>query len=195
MRSVLVVSTLILASLAAPVQAQQTGRNAPIVTSEDPAGRLDALFLELKRAGEPRAAERISNRIRQQWARSGSASIDLLMQWAQQAIDQEKTDVALDFLDQVIVLAPRYPEGWNRRATLHYSMDDYGKAMDDIAHVLELEPRHFGALGGMAAILTETGRKEAAIRAYRRLLDIYPSMREAQSELGKLVDEATGEPI
>src|SRR5690606_37896321 len=50
MRSVLVVSILILASLAAPAQAQQTGRNSTAIASEDPAARLDALFAELKRA-------------------------------------------------------------------------------------------------------------------------------------------------
>jgi tetratricopeptide (TPR) repeat protein len=175
--------------------AQQTGRASVDFQDEDPAARLDGLFGELKRASDERSAERISNRIRQQWSRSGSASIDLLMQWAQKAIDGDKHDAALDFLDQVILLAPAYAEGWNRRATLHYMMDDYPKAMADIGQVLELEPRHFGALSGMAMILVENDRKEAALHAYERLLAVYPMLREAQTELGKLADEVAGQGI
>ncbi|MBI1622531.1 tetratricopeptide repeat protein [Aquamicrobium zhengzhouense] len=175
--------------------AQQTGRQAAVLTLEDPETRLDALFAELKRAQNENAAKRISSRIVKQWSLSGSANIDLLMQWAQKAMEADKTDVALDLLDQVVTLAPDYAEGWNRRATLHFMKQDYAKAMADIGHVLELEPRHFGALAGMAEILREDDRKEAALRAYQRLLDIYPMMREAQTELGKLADELAGQGI
>ena len=175
--------------------AQQTGRQAAVLTLEDPETRLDALFAELKRAQNENAAKRISSRIVKQWSLSGSANIDPLMQWAQKAMEADKTDVALDLLDQVVTLAPDYAEGWNRRATLHFMKQDYAKAMADIGHVLELEPRHFGALAGMAEILREDDRKEAALRAYQRLLDIYPMMREAQTELGKLADELAGQGI
>ena len=99
------------------------------------------------------------------------------------------------YLDQVVTLSPDYAEGWNRRATLHYAMENYAKSMADIGRTLDLEPRHFGALGGMAAILRDAGRKEAAMRAYERLLEVYPMMRNAQTELGKLADEMAGQGI
>lgn len=175
--------------------AQQSRRGGAGLAPDEPDARLEELFSQLKRTGDQRGGERISNRIRQQWSRSGSASIDLLMQWSQTAIDAQKHDVALDLLDQVVTLAPNYPEGWNRRATVHFVMEDFAKSMSDIVRTLELEPRHFGALGGMAEILKGEGRKEAAIRAYQRLLDVYPAMREAQTELGKLADEVAGQGI
>src|SRR5690606_5403520 len=136
-----------------------------------------------------------SARILQEWSHSGSASVDLLMQWSQKAIDDKKNDVALDLLDQVVTLAPDYAEGWNRRATVHFIMDDYGKAMADLERVLRLEPRHFGALAGLATILKEAERKDAAMHAYERLLDVYPMLRDAQTELGRLADETTGQGI
>ncbi|TKT75428.1 hypothetical protein [Aquamicrobium sp. LC103] len=184
-------------AIAAPVAAfaasDVTGpRNAVLAAPKD---RLGDLFSELKRAGNERAAERISNRIKQEWARSGSASIDLLVQWADKAAKEKKYDAALDFLDQVVMLAPDYAEGWNRRATVHYEMNSYAKSMSDIEHTLRLEPRHFGALAGMAEIMKNTGRKELALRAYERILDIYPMLRSAQNELGTLADELTGEGI
>lgn len=157
--------------------------------------RLDTLFAELKRERNERAAERIAGRIWQEWNASGSASIDLLMQWSQKAIEDEKFDVALDFLDQVILLKPDYAEGWNRRATVHFMMRSFGKSMSDIDHTLRLEPRHFGALAGMAQIMKESGAKELALDAYQRILVIYPMMRSAQNEVTTISEELAGEAI
>jgi len=195
MRSVFAVFLILFLGLPAAATAQTTGGGASDVLPDMPDARIDQLFGELKRARSEQAARRISSRISREWSNSGSASVDLLMQWSQKAIDEKKTAVALDFLDEIVTLAPDYAEGWNRRATLHFMMDNYGRSMADIDRVLRLEPRHFGALAGMAAILRETGRKDAAIRAYERLLDIYPMMRDAQTELGRLADEMSGRGI
>lgn len=195
MRNVVVISLAILVAFPAAAMAQATGRAATGIAVEEPQARVDQLFGELKRARNVQAAERVATRIRQEWARSGSASIDLLMQWSQKAIEEKKNDAAMDFLDQVVTLAPDYAEGWNRRATLHFTMDNYAKSMADIDRTLRIEPRHFGALGGMATILKNSGSKEAAMRAYERVLEVYPMMRSAQTELGRLADELAGEGI
>jgi tetratricopeptide (TPR) repeat protein len=157
--------------------------------------RLDKLFADLKRERNEKAAERIAGQIWEEWFKSGSASIDLMMMWAQHAIEQQKYDVALDFLDEVIVLSPTYAEGWNRRATLHFMMSNYSKSMSDIDHTLSLEPRHFGALSGMAQILKSSGKKEMALKAYQQVLEIYPMMRSAQNEVATLSEELAGEGI
>src|SRR5882672_7739335 len=91
--------------------------------------RLDQLFTDLKHERNEKAAERTAGRIWNEWFQSGSASIDLMMQWSQRAIEDQKFDVALDFLDQVVTLQPTYAEGWNRRATVHFMMKNYGKSM------------------------------------------------------------------
>nr|WP_274630553.1 hypothetical protein [Mesorhizobium shangrilense] len=160
-----------------------------------PGAQLDKLFAELKRERNEKAAERISHRIWAEWGESGSASIDLMMEWSQKAIEAKKFDVALDFLDQVTTMKPDFAEGWNRRATVHFMMDNYAKSMVDIEHTLELEPRHFGALSGMAQILKSRGRKELALHAYERVLEIYPMMRSAQSEVATLSEDLAGEGI
>ena len=173
-------------------QAEPVEKAGPADTRQ---ARLDDLFGQLKRERNEQAAERIAGRIWREWSQSGSASIDLMMQWAQNAIEKQKFDVALDFLDEVITLEPDYAEGWNRRATVHFLMSNYGKSMSDIDHTLSLEPRHFGALSGMAQILKNTGRKELALKAYQRVLDIYPMMRSAQNEVATLSEELAGEGI
>ncbi|MGD9477377.1 hypothetical protein V8U06_07415 [Shinella sp. G-2] len=157
------------------------------------AQRLDKLFTALKREGNPDAAKGIANQIRREWQDSGSASINLLIQWADKAISEEKNVAALDFLDEAIRLKPDYVEGWNRRATLHFKMNNYRKSMSDINQVLRIEPRHFGALAGMAAIMSQTGRDEMALKAWEKFLDIYPTERQAQKELGDLAEKLTGQ--
>jgi tetratricopeptide (TPR) repeat protein len=158
-------------------------------------GRLDQLFTELKRERNEKAAERIAGRIWNEWSQSGSASIDLMMQWAQKATEDQKFDVALDFLDQVVTLQPDYAEGWNRRATVHFLMKNYGKSMADIDRTLQLEPRHFGALSGLAQIMAETGHKQSALEAWQKVLAIYPMMRSAQNQVSTLSEELAGEGI
>lgn len=168
---------------------------APLAPPEAPAVRLEKLFAELKRERSEKAAERIAGRISGEWARSGSATVDLMMGWAKQGIDAKEFDVALDFLDQVTVLKPDYAEGWNLRATAHFLMNDYRMSMADIERTLALEPRHFGALSGMAMILRNTDHKEQALAAYERVLAVYPMNRGAQNEVATLSDELTGEGI
>jgi tetratricopeptide (TPR) repeat protein len=157
-----------------------------------PKQRLDALFSELKRERDPEKAREISDRIRGEWRDSGSASINLLMQWAAKALEADRKASALDIFDQVIYLSPQYVEGWNQRATLHYRMGNYRKSMSDINQVLAIEPRHFGALAGMAAILTAAGKDELALRAWEQFLEIYPADRQAQEQLGDLEEKLAG---
>ncbi len=200
MRTVVVFLTSIALSCATSLYAAPPGAHTPKTSAEETAPktreqRLDELFTELKRERNEKAAERIAARIRKEWNSSGSAVTDLMMQWSQEAMEKKKFDVALDFLDQVVTLSPTYAEGWNRRATVHYMMHNFAKSMADIDHTLQLEPRHFGALSGMAEIMKETERKQLALDAFQRVLDIYPMMRNAQNELATLSEELTGEGI
>ncbi|SDO74886.1 hypothetical protein [Phyllobacterium sp. OV277] len=161
--------------------------------AEKRADRLNELFSALKRERNEMKATRIAEQIQTQWQNSGSASIDLMMQWAAGAMAEKKYSVALDFLDQVTVMKPDFAEGWNRRATVNFLMNDYGRSMADIQKTLSLEPRHFGALAGLAAILKDTGKKEAALHAFEQVLNVYPMMREAQKQAGELADDLAGQ--
>ncbi|MBK8456453.1 MAG: hypothetical protein IPL47_04505 [Phyllobacteriaceae bacterium] len=156
---------------------------------------LDDLFLRLKKAQIPEQAERVADDIQHRWRQSGSATVDLMMGWAGDAAEAKKFDVALDFLDQVTILAPAYAEGWNRRATVHFLAEDFSKSMADIEKTLALEPRHFGALSGMAVILRSAGREELALKAYERVLALYPANREAQAAVSELSEKLTGDRI
>lgn len=160
-------------------------------TSQAPKG-VDALLTELKRERDPEAANRLTEDLMETWNDSDSATVDLLMQWALTAAAEKRNAAALDFLDQAIVLKPDFVGAWNQRATLHYTMGNYKKAVSDINRVLALEPRHFGALAGLAAILSERGSEEMALKAWERYLEIYPADRQAQEIVTKLSEKLAG---
>lgn len=184
------------ASLAVfPVSGFAQAPSAPKAPAVAKPETLDDMFIELRRAKSSAAAAGVAGRIKERWSRSDSATVDLLMQWAGEAMDRKEWPVAQDFLDQVVVLKPEFAEGWNRRATMHYLAGNLPKSMADIERTLALEPRHFGALSGMAAIFMDIGKKEQALAAYRRVLDVYPQLREAQQQVGVLEDELTGSRI
>ncbi|MEO0497524.1 MAG: hypothetical protein AAF141_09170 [Pseudomonadota bacterium] len=162
---------------------------------EGRAGRLNQLFAELKRERDPQKAKRISNRIWIAWSSWDDDSIDLLMRRSSQAIDAKQLPMALDILDQVVALAPDYAEAWNRRATVHFMQGDFELSIADVQQTLALEPRHFGALTGLAQMMQALDEKERAITALQQALNVYPAMEGPKQALIRLLEETEGESL
>ncbi len=154
--------------------------------------RLSSLFETLKTETDANTASEIEDEILRVWLESGSDTVDLLMDWTLQAMERKQYPRALDFLDRIIVMEPGYVEGWNKRATVHFLVDDYGKALADIARVLELEPRHFGALSGLGIIFRSLGENERAKAAFRAALELDPHLENVREELKSLEAETGG---
>ena len=111
------------------------------------------------------------------YGRTGSDTADLLLDRSRKAIASQDYDAAEQILDAAIAFAPEEAAAWNTRATLRYIDDDYDRSMADIAQTLKREPRHLGALMGMANILTARDRKKEALDVYERVLSIAPHGR------------------
>ncbi|WP_201400816.1 hypothetical protein [Kaistia sp. 32K] len=157
---------------------------------------IDQLFETLGKPGDETAGSTAEAEIQRRWLKSGSDTIDLLMQWAAEAIATKDYARAYDFLDAVIALKPDFAEGWNRRATLFFLQDEYGKALSDIEKVLALEPRHFGALAGLGMILNEIDRKKEALAALRKALTIDPYLDDQVRDAIKTLEpEVEGRQI
>ena len=187
-----------LIALASPAFAQGLSPDAEArraILMEARAETLDELFAELARTPSPAEARLIEGRIWSEWMRSGSATVDLMMAWAARAAGSEQQGVALDYLDQVILMVPDYAEAWNRRATLHFMRGDYDLSIRDIEETLAREPRHFGALAGLGQILVRQDRPRLARDAFARVLGVYPANRNAQEALQRLEEELAGEPL
>lgn len=166
------------------------------VTLAVPAGAqdLDALYDRLK-AASPQDAPMIEQEIEGAWQRSGSAAMDLLLQRGQEALAVGDADTAIDHFSALIDHAPGFAEGWNARAAAFFQKGMFGQALDDIAHVLALDPRHFTAIQGLAAMLAEMDRPEDAIEAYNAALAIHPNMSGIRDEIERLKIEDAGQEI
>ena len=70
---------------------------------------------------------------------------------------------------------------------------DYGPSLEDIAHTLRLEPRHFGALSGLGIILDRLGDSAGALEAFRRAYRLHPNLEGALEGIEKLTREVEGE--
>lgn len=156
---------------------------------------LDELFDRLKTAKRPEAGQRIAREIEHRWLESGSDTIDLLMARALTAMKANEMPLALDLLDAVVTLKPDYVEGWNKRATVLYARKDLGRSVADIETALRLEPRHFGALYGLATLMKDLGRKKEALAAYRRALELNPHLPNAEKDIKELSAEFDGRDL
>ena len=188
-----VVSLVALAALAVPSLSLAKDAPAP---GDLGSQSLEQLFATLGTPGDEQAGSAAEAEIQRRWLLSGSDTVDLLMQWAAEAVATKDYGRAFDFLDAVVTLKPGYAEGWNRRATLFFLQDDYGKALSDLEKVLALEPRHFGALSGLGMILNEIGRKKEALAALQKALVIDPYLDDQVRDTVKSLEpEVAGREI
>lgn len=157
--------------------------------------RLDSLFATLQSTTDGRAAKTAESDIIALWLESGSDTVDLLMDWTLDAMEQKNYPLALDYLDRIVSMQPDYVEGWNKRATVHFLSDDYSKAIADIEQTLALEPRHFGALSGLGTIMREIGDTDRAVIAFREALAIDPHLDSVQEALDEIEKEEGGRDI
>jgi Tfp pilus assembly protein PilF len=156
---------------------------------------LDELFTRLAKSTDPQESQGIAGAIQRVWMRSGSDTADLLMGRALGAVQAKQLALAEKLVSSVIGVEPEWAEAWNKRATIRFMNDDEAGAMQDIAEVLRREPRHFGALVGMGSILQQAGLKRAALKAYRKALEIYPQQASVRTAVEKLTIEVEGRDI
>lgn len=158
------------------------------------ASKLDDLFQRLKAADEE-AAQGIEADIWREWSKSGSAAMDLLLERGRAAMAEGAPDVAIEHFTALIDHAPEFAEGWNARATAYYQTGDFGPSVADIGKVLQLNPRHFGALNGLALIFEELERPKQALEVYRAVLDIHPNAAGVVEAIARIEDQLNGQDL
>lgn len=142
-----------------------------------------------------RGWRRVERQILNEWSKSGSAAMDLLLQRGRDALREDDTRAAIEHLTALTDHAPDFAEGWNTRATALFRAGQAGPAMADLARALSLNPDHFGALSGVGTILAETGNKKGALAAYRAALAIHPHHERVRTAVERLERELAGQEL
>ena len=168
------------------------------VIAEERDNELNNLFKQLKNSENTKAIE-IENKIWKIWIthpsedRRGYRLTELLSQGSL-LINQRKLNKAYILFSQIILEDPKWPEAWNKRATVLYMMGKFEESQNDIKKVLKLEKRHFGALSGQGLVQTKLKNYNKAIESYKEVQKIYPSMQSPKvmiPRLKKLIKEQT----
>jgi tetratricopeptide (TPR) repeat protein len=155
----------------------------------------DDLYKRLAESKDPDETAGLVTLLVSSYGRTGSDTADLLIDRSRKAIASQDYDAAEEILDAAIAFAPDEAATWNTRATLRYLDDDYDGSMADIAQTLKREPRHLGALMGMASILTARDKKKEALDVYERVLSIAPHWAPAEAARDKLKGELAGRAL
>ena len=151
--------------------------------------RLDSLFVTLQNSNDSDELLEAESSIWEIWFDSGEDEIDSLMERAGVAAQRGNLAYAERLYSEVIDKAPDFSEGWNRRATVRYYLEDYEGSLDDIQRTLLLEPRHFGATWGLGMIRGLQKNLVGAIAAFERLLELKPNARDAKARIEVLKEK------
>jgi tetratricopeptide (TPR) repeat protein len=177
MRLALLILSFAFATIVVPAQADQ----------KNP--RLEGLFERLYATDIKADASEITSEIWSIWIESGDDISNELIRRGILAMQVQRLDIALDHFDQLVKHEPGFAEGWNRRATVLYTMGRIQASIDDIQKVLALEPRHFSALAGLGMCYEVLGNDAAAAKAYALALAANPHLSRIHKRLQALREQ------
>lgn len=155
------------------------------------AADVDDLLTRLPSA-KPREALRLEREIATEWSKSGSASMDLLLQRGRDAMDEGDMAKAIGHLTALTDHAPDFAEGWYALATAYHGAGKHGPSMAALSRALTLNPKNFNALAGLALILDEVERPKDALAAYRAALAIHPHLVGVSDAVKRLETKVAG---
>ena len=157
--------------------------------------RLDPLFAALSEAQTPEDAAPIEQAIWKIWLLSGNGSVDADMLRGVQAMGINDNETALEYFTKVVKATPDFAEGWNKRATVNYLIGRFDASVIGIQKTLALEPRHFGALSGLALINLALGREREALKAFEAAMRVHPNLPGASTHIRELREKIRGKGI
>ncbi|KAG1713612.1 TPR repeat-containing protein [Nymphon striatum] len=138
---------------------------------------------------------RIEGQIISEWSKSGSAAMDLLLRRGEDALEAGTPEVAVEHFTALVDHAPDFAEGYNGRASAYYQLGLYGPAIDDLRQTLVLEPRHIGAMSGVAFLLEEIGRPKDALDVWHAIAQYSPADSEVAGMIERLQVQLAGEAL
>ena len=162
--------------------------NSSFVLADQKDSRLNSLFDELFLSNDNMQASSILADIWNIWSIAENVEAQKIFDEGNKMMDRRSLEEAIALFTQVIDIKPDFAEVWNKRATVLFLKGELEASISDIQKTLELEPRHFGALDGLAEIYLIQDDLLGAAATYKRILEIIPTSKKSQDRL-KLINE------
>ena len=153
---------------------------------------LNNLFNQLKKVNNSKRAALLEEKIWSIWNEHPTNNrLTERLEFGTELMQYGDYNYALRVFDNIVITDPKWSEAWNKRATVYFLMSQFTNSLNDIDKVLNIEPRHFGALSGQARIFIKLQEYEKAIQSIKRTLKFYPSFksREMIPEIERLIRE------
>ena len=141
--------------------------------------KLEILFNDLSQTQSEMKAQPILLEIWSIWSVAIDTKTQEKFDAGNQLMSKRQYDESILMFSDAINLQPTFAEAWNKRATVNYIIGNYEESISDIFSTLELEPRHFGALDGLAQIYMLQNKYCKAAQVYRKILEILPYNKKA----------------
>ncbi len=167
------------------------GFSLPLAADES---RVDDLMAQLQDA-DAENYQKIEAAILDEWGKSGSPAMDLLLKRGQDALDAGDPGAALEHFSALVDHAPDFAEGYASRATAYYLLDEFGPALDDARQALVLNPRNFAVLRGFGIMLEELNRPTDALEVYRQVLVLDPAAQDVIDAVERLELKLEGQTL
>ena len=151
---------------------------------------LNKLFSDLKNAEEQVTAKKYEIKIWNHWLTDGSdKSSNQKMKIGIKLIQDGKLNSALKLFKKLSKIEPKWAEPINKIATIRYLQRDFDRSIRYINLTLKLEPRHFGAISGLAQINLALGNYEDALKNIDHALKIHPflNLKELKPAILKIL--------
>ncbi len=157
---------------------------------------LKALFNDLLASETALSAEKITRQIWTIWIDDASSdSSRATMERGINLMNEGRLEEAEKVFSTLVLQQPDYIEAWNKRATIRFMMGQFDASLEDVFVVLSKEPKHFGAVSGLAMILMREKNFDGALQAYKKLLQIHPFSKDALRLVPLLEQRILGERI
>ena len=141
--------------------------------------KLEILFNDLSQTQSEMKAQPILLEIWSIWSVAIDTKTQEKFDAGNQLMSKRQYDESILMFSDAINLQPTFAEAWNKRATVNYIIGNYEESISDIFSTLKLEPRHFGALDGLAQIYMLQNKYFKAAQVYRKILEILPYNKKA----------------
>jgi len=108
------------------------------------------------------------------WFRADSAENNETLERVNVLNQKNMHEEAIALATRLTDRAPKFAEAFNQRAIAYFFLGRFDESAADCKRVLERNPYHFGALGGLARCQLRLEMRDEALKTFRRILKIQP---------------------
>lgn len=146
----------------------------------------NALLARALRDDDPTTRELARDALWSVWFRADTPENNRILEEVRGLIGNGRLDEAIRLADRLIDRSPKFAEAYNQRAIAEFLVGRIDASATDCRRVLEYNPYHIGALGGLAQCEIRLNRLSDALKTYRRAQKLEPHSEGIRQRIAAL---------